>query len=182
MGRNKRRVIVALYHRDQESLGQNRQRLGNAAYHCAILVIPKARAGPQDWVFEVTNGVKLSQGSDRRDLNPTRDWWYRSRSDVDKDRSSHLLSMTMIGKLHSNTSFADIDALLSRLSVPHKDAVPEENCVSWTRAAIETLIQNNCADQIGVVDIMDRSVSLADKVLERLEDAQTLVNMTNRPL
>ncbi|KAF4547529.1 Hypothetical protein D9617_40g012680 [Elsinoe fawcettii] len=182
MGGNKRRVLVALYHRDQESLGQNRQRLGYAAYHWAILIIPKSGAGPDAWVFDVTNGVRLSQGLDRRDLNPHGDWWYRSRADVVKERSSHLLGMAMIGKLPSGVSFADIDSLLSQLPVPQRHTIPEENCVSWTKSAIQALMQKAYAEPLGVTEVMDRSVGLADKVMDRSADAQSLANLTSRPL
>jgi hypothetical protein len=41
MTRNKRRVVVALYHRDRLSLGDNRKRLGYEAYHWGILIMPK---------------------------------------------------------------------------------------------------------------------------------------------
>ncbi|KAK7698856.1 hypothetical protein SLS57_012499 [Botryosphaeria dothidea] len=182
MARNKRRVVIAVYHRDQESLGPNRQRLGHAAYHWAILIIPKSGGGPVCWAFDVTNGAKPATGLNTQDLNPHGDWWYRSRTDADKERSSHLLAMAMIGKLPPGVFFGDVDSVLRQLPVPQRHQIPEENCVSWTRDAIRALERAGYSENLSVEHVMNSGLRFADEVMNRSKNAQTVQNLTKRPM
>ena len=52
----------------------------------------------------------------------------------------------MIGKVPNEITDGEIQAHLDSVPLPIKDAVPEQNCVSWTRDAIQKLQAQSIAE------------------------------------
>ncbi|KAJ5473493.1 hypothetical protein N7475_003059 [Penicillium sp. IBT 31633x] len=176
---NKRQVFLSLYHRDSLSLSNNRQRLGYAAYHWGIIVAPKNSKGSNCYVFDVSDGIILDSVN-RVNLNPDGDWHFRERANVHPERSGHLLGMVMIGKVPNEISYAQIRGILELIPLPRKDALPEQNCVSWTKAAISRLQENSLVEKFELDRFMDESLAFADQRLRSTESTSPRINYTGR--
>ena len=127
---NKQRVFIEVFHRDEASIGKaNRERLGEAIYHWAILITPKEFTAKSSCIsFDVTNAARLHP--DRREnLNPNMDWWFRPRYNVNPFNTGTFLGALMIGKLPEGTTIQEAENVLARVPIPQKGHEPEQNCV-----------------------------------------------------
>ncbi|KND86749.1 hypothetical protein TOPH_08602 [Tolypocladium ophioglossoides CBS 100239] len=116
---NKRRVVVTVHHRDELSLGNNRDRLGYEAFHWGILCN----------AYDVSDGATIDPDT-WQDLNPSREWYFRPKHGVDPVRSGRLLGRIIIGKVPKNITDADIKALLADVPLPAQNATPQQSCVT----------------------------------------------------
>lgn len=112
---NTRHVYVGIYFRDEFSIGDNRRRLGYAAFHWGIIMQPKVLCGPCSYAFDVSNGVRLDPNT-MTDLNPNRAWYFRSRPNVNPNNSTHLLGGIMIGQVPDDTGYSELEARLRSIS------------------------------------------------------------------
>ncbi|KAJ5458912.1 hypothetical protein N7530_010856 [Penicillium desertorum] len=176
--RNKRRVFLSLHHRNSLSLGGNRQRCGYAAYHWGIFISPKSPSRPDCYAFDVSNGVVLDPVH-RVNLNEEGNWHFREK--VNNPDQDSLLGRVMIGKVPHEVTYAQIRDLLESIPLPQKDALPEQNCVTWTRAAIRKLRENGLAEQFDLDRFMDESLAFADQRLHT-GSTPTSINYTTRPM
>jgi hypothetical protein len=177
---NKRRLMVSIYHRDECSLGQNRNRLGSAAFHWAIFVRPKNSKGNDVRIIDVTDSPIVDPQT-LQDLNPSHDWRFRVKPQVDPSKTTRILGAIMIGKLPNSMSFAELDGMLSKLPLPVHNARPEQNCVSWVQAAIETLQRAGVAEQFDIRKFMDFAIKFADRRIPKGGEYES-INYTNRPM
>ncbi|OQE84073.1 hypothetical protein PENNAL_c0029G07002 [Penicillium nalgiovense] len=92
-----------------------------------------------------------------------------------------LLGRVMIGKVPHEVTYAQIRDLLESIPLPQKDALPEQNCVTWTRAAINKLQDNSLAEQFELDRFMDKSLAFADQRLHT-GCTPTSINYTTRPM
>lgn len=181
---DKDRVCVVVFHRDKLSLGEaNRQRYGLAIYHWAILIRPKdlKRLGSST-VYDSTDGVRVD--SHFQDLNPNRDWWFRTRSLLDPLSTGHFLGAVMVGKVPKNLKAEQIQALLEKIPLPVRNQNPEQNCATWIQYAVKALQEAGCAEALSVDTIMREAIRLGDRVLKngRPKDSrQMFKNLTARP-
>lgn len=144
--RNKRRVVIALYHRDRLSLGDSRTRLGYEAYHWGILIMPKRHQAklpstnrPQDCnAYDATDMTALDPKTGH-DLNPNLDWFFRPQHHIDPAATGRLIGRIIIGKLPKHVADSDIDRLLAEVPLPIKDASPPQSCVTWALDALSAL-------------------------------------------
>lgn len=176
---NKRRVFVSLHHRYSLSIRENRQRLRHAAYHWAILICPKKPKGSDSHSFDVSDGIILHP-TQKVDLNPEGNWFFRAEANAQPDDSPHLLGRVMIGKLPNEVSYENLHSLLEQIPLPEKDAEPVQNCVSWTRAAIRKLQENGFAEQFDLDPFMDKALAFADQRLHETTATSTSINYTTR--
>lgn len=86
----------------------------------------------------------------------------------------------MIGKVPNEITYADIRALLEVIPVPQKGALPEQNCVTWTRTAICKLQENGLVEQFALDRFMDKSLAFADQRLHNTDSTPTYINYTGR--
>lgn len=86
----------------------------------------------------------------------------------------------MIGKVPDEVPYVKIHGLLEEIPLPQKGAVPEQNCVSWTRAAIRTLQENGLAEQFDLDPFMDKSLAFADQRLLKTDSTPVSINYTTR--
>ncbi|OBT62172.1 hypothetical protein VE03_08337 [Pseudogymnoascus sp. 23342-1-I1] len=156
---NKRRVFVSIHHRGALSLGENRQRLGYAAYHLGILISPKVYKEQDCYTFDVS--AARPDPETRVDHNPNHEWIFRSNPTV----SGSLLGLVMVGKIPNGVEISEIRTRLQSVPVPQRNAVPEQNCVTWTMSAIQTLQENGFAEHFDINKFMDVGIEFADATL-----------------
>lgn len=159
--RNKDRVYVALYFRQGISNEPAlRQQYQHAAYHWAILVMPKGSEGVGS-----TYDVKYQDTYSNVPGSGGWKYFYRGRADMRQSRA--ILGQVMIGKLPPEISSDDVDQMLSGIPIPEDNADPVQNCVSWLVHAIQELQQHNCGEQFDVNQFMNDALQLGDrKVLQ----------------
>lgn len=175
---NKRQVFVSLHHRDALSVGNNRQRLGHAAFHWGILICPKSSNRADCYAFDVSDGIVLDSVH-RVNLNPEGNWLFREKQ-VDPKMSVRRLGRVMIGKVPNEVTYAEIHDLLGAILLPQKGAVPEQNCVTWTKAAICELQKNRLAEQFDLDRFMNESLAFADQRIQNTETTPASINYTGR--
>jgi hypothetical protein len=166
--RNKRRVIVTIHHRDELSLGHHRERLGHEAFHWGILIAPKKSRGSDCNAYDVSDGVTPDPES-RQDLNPERDWLFRSKEQVDPTRSGRLIGRVLIGKVPNRITDAEIKNILAAVPLPVKNAAPAQSCVTWVLAAIRALQDAGIARQFDVNQFIAWALTYADYCLANLQ-------------
>lgn len=176
---NKRQVFVTIQYRDELSLGENRQKLGYAAYNWGILISPKVSAGKDCYAFDVSDAARPDPET-RVDCNPNRDWVFRSKPNVDPLFSGHVLGRVMIGKVPNDIGTSAIEARLAAIPLPEKEAVPEQNCVSWTMSAIQALQEIRLAEQFDLKEFMAYAIRYADQRLKAVDATANVVNYTRR--
>lgn len=175
---NKRRIIISIHHRDQFSLGEHRTRLGHAAYHWGILIQPKNPKGSDSDAYDVTDAAIVDPLT-RQNLNPNHDWHFRPKVGVNPHNSGRLLGRVMIGKMPNNVTNADIEHILRSVPLPVKNASPEQNCVTWTLAAIQALQQYGLAEAFDKDQFMLQALQCADRWAQN-PNPQNFYNYTDR--
>lgn len=88
--------------------------------------------------------------------------------------------MVMIGKVPPETSCSDIEERLKSLPLSQEDAVPVENCVTWTKFAIQALQTANLAELFDLDAFMDYALEYADRRLKNPEGLADTMNYTRR--
>ncbi|OBT73508.1 hypothetical protein VF21_07235 [Pseudogymnoascus sp. 05NY08] len=169
---NKRRVFVSIHYRGALSLGESRQQLGYAAYHWGILISPKVHKEPDCYTFDVSDAARPDPET-RVDINPNHEWIFRSNPAV----SGSLLGLIMIGKVPNGVEISEIRTRLQSIPVPQKNAMPEENCVTWAMAAIRILQENGFAEQFEINKFMDAGIKFADATLADKSGTATVAKM-----
>lgn len=111
----------------------------------------------------------------RIDHNPNHEWIFRSNPTV----SGSLLGLIMIGKIPNGVEISEIRTRLQSISVPQRDAVPEQNCVTWVMSAIQTLQENGFAERFEINKFMDAGIQFANKTLADTSDTPRRVAKMN---
>ena len=83
-------------------------------------------------------------------LNPNHDWNYRALDPVNPLGSGHFLVAIIIGKLPKGTTHDQVRTLLEQVSLPQKNQIPNQSCVTWVEQAILMLQQAAYADNIDI--------------------------------
>ena len=172
--RNKRRVVVALYHRDRLSLGDNRPRLGYEAYHWGILIMPKPPKPPTPTptpttisfcnAYDATDCTVIDPKT-RQDLNPNHDWIFRAQHHIDPAATGRLIGRIIVGKLPKHVSDSDIDKLLAEVPLPVKDALPPQSCVAWALGVLSALLAAGLVWSLGVAEFKDWALAYGDRCM-----------------
>ncbi|CAH0056352.1 unnamed protein product [Clonostachys solani] len=166
--RNKRRVVIALYHRNRLSLGNNRPRLGYEAYHWGILIIPRrsleARRLPLCSAYDATD-FSVIDPKTREDLNPNHDWLFRAQHDIDPSATGRLIGRIIVGKLPNHVSKSNLDTLLADVPLPAKDASPPQSCVTWALAALGALQNAGLAWSFDIKPFQDWALAYGDRCM-----------------
>ncbi|CAK7275200.1 hypothetical protein SEPCBS57363_006558 [Sporothrix epigloea] len=168
MERATARVFVALtlHHRAKFSLSQNRIRLGRAAYHWGLLLMPEAPNDDCCAAFDVSDGPQPDPNT-RADLNPNRDWIFRNKNPVSPVMIGSLIGRVIIGEMDSNTSVAEVGTLLRSLPLPAKDTGPPENCVTWTLNAVLALQSAGLAYAFDIEEFAEWALSYGDVCMDK---------------
>jgi hypothetical protein len=165
---NKPRICIELFHRDEISLDQsNWDRLGWAIFHWAILVRPKdIKQIKKSVSFDVTDGIKLDSVN-RRNLNPSGDWYFRARNNVNPLDSGHFLGAIEVAKLPKNVTIEELHSFMSQLPLPEKNQDPEQNCVTWVYEALKALGRAGYVPEQDAQEVMNKAMALAREVMAK---------------
>lgn len=185
---SKRRVFVSLHHRNALSIRENRQRLHYAAYHWGILISPKSPNEDENesnhYAFDVSDNMvqhpTTTAQTQSVGLNTDATWHFRAEANANPDDKPRLLGRVMIGKLPNKVSYTDIHSLLEQIPLPQKGTIPEQNCVTWTRAAICTLQEKGLAEKFDLESFMDKALAFADHRLREYASTPSRINYTTR--
>lgn len=77
-----------------------------------------------------------------------------------------MMVRIMIGKLPKGTSYNDVDAVLRRIRLPRENARSIENCVTWTKAAIEQLQRRRWAENFSIGRFVDHGQQRASRLYD----------------
>lgn len=133
----KPRVFLALYHRGKLSLAPNRDKLGLASFHWALLLTPKD-SPEATHMLDVTDAMQIDPVN-HTDLNPDRNWIFRDK--IENPLSNiRLVLIAMAGKLKTHADGLEelVEAIKKECRVPIKEA-PGEHCEWWVRQAVRFL-------------------------------------------
>ncbi|OQO09352.1 hypothetical protein B0A48_04750 [Cryoendolithus antarcticus] len=163
---NKPRICVALFHRNAITVAEGaEERLGFAMYHWAILIRPKdIREIDHCTLIDATDGMNFDPVT-HIDSNPTHEWWFRVRTAIKPVSTASFLGALEIGKLPKSISVQQVVDQLSRIPLPRKHQLPDQNCATWVYAAIETLQQTGYVSATDVQRIMDASMAVAHGIM-----------------
>lgn len=87
----------------------------------------------------------------------------------------------MIGKVPNNITLVEIRGLLESIPLPEKGARSEQNCVTWTRAAISKLRGKGLVEEFDLDRFMDDALAYADQRLHNFDSTPASINYTGRP-
>jgi hypothetical protein len=160
--RNKPRISITLHPRGKNSLGENRRRLHYAAYHWGILISPKNSKSNngEHTLFDVTDSlfvhVTTREASD--------DWRFRIRASQDPDVAFQILVKVLVGKLDSRfVTVKEVERRFREIPLPRKGEQLGENCVSWTKGAVELLVKMGVLEGgFDVQKLNDEALGFAD--------------------
>lgn len=178
--RNKRQVFVSLQHRSALFIRENRQCICYAAYHWGLLICPNNPKGSDCYAFDASDGILLDEISGVN-LNPEGYWNFREKANINPQAINHLLGSVMIGKLPNDVALAEIRGLLESIPLPEQGAQSEQNCVTWTRAAICKLREKGLVEEFDLDRFMDDALAYADQRLHNFESTPASINYTGRP-
>jgi hypothetical protein len=174
--KNKARIMLAVHHRDKNSLRGRREALGLGAFHWSLLIVPRTSTGPDCRSFDVTDSAIIDPVRSV-DLNPNHDWRFRDER-VNPMALHRLLVLGMVGKLDdtaADSAAADaVSHILRGTPVPQNGRTPRENCVSWLKRGVQRLQHGRVIQQM---DLDEAFGDLFSEAIRRL-DAQE-VDSTN---
>ncbi|KAJ5373284.1 hypothetical protein N7517_005290 [Penicillium concentricum] len=167
-------LFLALYHRGELSLGENRKRLGFSAYHWSILVLDTKH--DRYHAYDVTDGSSPDPLI-RRDLNPDFQWTYRVKNNVHPESCDSLLIRMAIGEVNDGIGPETIKMLLQSVQLPVKSAHPPQNCVNWIRAVLHKLRFHGYARDLHSIEMtIDRALAYADLRMSDPDNSVSLVD------
>lgn len=168
--RKKRRIVIALYHRNRLSLGENRVNLNHSAYHWGILIKPKlpdADGRVACNAYDATD-MSVTDPVNHVDLNPNHDWFFRAQNQIDPNAQGRLIGCIIVGKLPKHLSDATVEEMLRDVALPVKDASPRESCVTWALEALSAFQREEWAWQFDTDEFKDWALNYGDQCMQNL--------------
>lgn len=172
---SRRRIAVALYHREGYSTGRNRLILGYEAFHWGILIMPEESEGGYD-AYDATDRNEIDPTTFRME-NPNLDWWFDAKQGVaDSSRGGRLVGCIIIGAVPHEASSCDVRGFLEAVPLPKRNQTPQQSCVTWVGNAIRALQGTGWADSFAVETFMQWALSYGDDRMGCLEGFSDLVH------
>jgi hypothetical protein len=169
--------MLAVHHRDKNSLRGRREELGLGAFHWSLLIVPKTSTGTDCRSFDVTDSAIIDPVRSV-DLNPNHDWRFRDER-VSPMALHRLLALGTVGKLEDTAAdSAASDAVAQILwgtPVPQNGRTPRENCVSWLKLGAQRLQQGRVIQQMNLDEVFGDLFSEAIRRLDAQEVDRTNV-------
>ena len=145
-------IAVGLYHRDQYSLPEKRHIYGYEAYHWSILITPPISQGQDCQEYDATDSSEVDPITLRLN-NPTMDWWFRAKPDVDPQSNIKMLGRVVIGQAPAEVSRSDLGDLFQQVPLPIKNQDPQQSCVTWVTNAIISLQEKKWVQTREAIDV-----------------------------
>ncbi|KAM0554025.1 hypothetical protein ACHAPJ_007100 [Fusarium lateritium] len=155
-------VTVALYHRDRFSQGRARRTFGYEAYHWAIVIMPEVSDGRDCHEFDATDASEIDSVTFRIN-NPTMDWFFRPKINIDPMLSPKLLGRIVIGQIPDELSGDDLSDFFERVPLPVKNTHPQQSCVTWVINAIRASQEQEWVPAYDLDKLKDWALSYADE-------------------
>lgn len=162
-------VAVALYSRDHFSRGNARRTFGYEAYHWGIIITPQVSQGQDCQTFEATDASDIDPVTFRL-TNPTMDWWFNAKGNVDPTLGKKPLGRIIIGQVPDGVSSAELRDFFARVPLPVKNTHPQQSCVTWAVDAIRSLQRQGWVWEFELDQFKDFALSYAD---ERMRGADS---------
>lgn len=168
-------TAVGIFLRDHFSRGNSRKTFGYAAFHWGIILMPESDPnGEQAYSsFDATDATELDPVTFRM-TNPTMDWWFRVREEVDPTAPSKLIGR-VIGKVPGDVSSTDVKEYLEKVPLPVKNTHPQQSCVTWAADAISALQKQDWAQQFDVGQFQDEALAYGDERIKGAESEEPII-------
>ncbi|KAJ4308457.1 hypothetical protein N0V84_012092 [Fusarium piperis] len=159
-------VALALHHRDNFSRGRSRKMFGYEAYHWGIIIMPEDSHGRDCSAFDATDASEIDPVTFRLE-NPTMDWWFRVKENVDPALSTKLIGRIVIGQIPDEVSSAELRGFFEKIELPIKNRDPQQSCVTWALNAVQALQRQGWAWDFELDQFKDAALSYADERMKR---------------
>lgn len=155
-------ATVALYSRGELSKGNSRRIFHFEAYHWGLLITPKeGQGGRRSHAFEATDASEMDKVTFRLN-NPTMDWWYKYRLNVNSEDSKKFLGQVVVGEIPEEVSGEELTAFFRQVPMPVKGTDPQQSCVTWTVSAIQAMQERGWAQDFDIEAFKEAALAYAD--------------------
>lgn len=153
------------------SKGRLRKIFGFEAYHWAILIKPDGEGQEHCCVYDATDTSTIDPQTMRM-INPTMDWWFRPRINVDPIPDSKILGCLAIGRLSDNVTVHELTTFFQAVPLPVKNTNPQQSCVTWVVDAIQQLQDKGWVEEFPLDSFKEEVLKYANGRLD--EEASPL--------
>lgn len=154
-------IALCLHHRDHYSTGHYRQVFGYEAYHWSIMIMSEDGEGDCH-AYDATDASSIDPETFRL-INPTMDWWFRFKENVDPTRSSKLIGRIVIGAVPDDDLTEDhFREFFSNIPLPVRNREPQESCVTWAVNAILALQEEGWVWPFDIDQFKDWALAYGD--------------------
>ncbi|KAK7398595.1 hypothetical protein QQX98_012032 [Neonectria punicea] len=136
--------------------------------------MPDPSQGRDCYVFEATDATEIDPVTFRM-TNPTMNWWFRVKENVDPALSAKLIGCIGIGQVPDGVSGAELKAFFGRVRLPVKNTDPQQSCVTWTVDAIRTLQSQGWVREFELDQFKDWALRYADERMKRQDSKEPSV-------
>ncbi|KAM3483809.1 hypothetical protein MY8738_002859 [Beauveria namnaoensis] len=155
-------VTLTLYDRGDLSQGRMRSVFGHKAYHWGVLIVPKEkRPGRVAHAFEATDASAIDPVTFRM-TNPSMEWRYNARLDVDPELSQKLLGQLVVGEIPDGAAPKALDTFFEAVPLPVRNTEPQQGCVTWSINALRALQKRGWAWDFDLDVFKDDALAYAD--------------------
>ncbi|KAK3298629.1 uncharacterized protein B0H64DRAFT_79708 [Chaetomium fimeti] len=170
-----RLIALCLYHRDHFSEGHMREFFEYEAYHWSIMIMPEASDGRDCHVYDATDATYIDPETFRM-KNPTMDWWFRAKENIDPALSSKLLGSIVIGEVpDEEVTTDDLREFFYQIPLPVRNQDPQQSCVTWAVNAIRALQEQGWVWRFDIDQFKDWALAYADDRMRGEEAEQPKV-------
>ncbi|KAM0664108.1 hypothetical protein ACQRIU_007109 [Beauveria bassiana] len=147
---------------DWQDNGRMRSVFGHKAYHWGVLIVPKEkRPGRVAHAFEATDASAIDPVTFRM-TNPSMEWRYNARLDVDPELSQKLLGQLVVGEIPDGAAPKALDTFFEAVPLPVRNTEPQQGCVTWSINALRALQKRGWAWDFDLDVFKDDALAYAD--------------------
>ncbi|KAL2675627.1 hypothetical protein Neosp_011817 [[Neocosmospora] mangrovei] len=171
-------VALALHHRDNFSRGRSRKIFGYEAYHWGIIVMPEPSQGRDCYAYDATDASEIDPVTFRMN-NPSMDWWFRVKENIDPTLSTKLIGRIVIGQVPDGVSSSDLRSIFEGVELPVKNRHPQQSCVTWALNAIRALQRQGWVWEFEIDPFKDMALSYADERMKGRDSSEPSLKYLN---
>ncbi|KAJ4265309.1 hypothetical protein NW762_004594 [Fusarium torreyae] len=136
--------------------------------------MPEDSHGRDCHAFDATDASEIDPVTFRMN-NPTMDWFFRSKINIDPMLSSKLLGRIVIGQIPDERSGEELSNFFERVRLPVKNTHPQQSCVTWVIDAIGALQQQGWAPAFNLDQFKEWALSYADERMKKSGSREPIV-------
>ncbi|KAF5021320.1 hypothetical protein F66182_6642 [Fusarium sp. NRRL 66182] len=138
------------------------------------MIMPDVSQGRDCHIFEATDASEIDAVTFRMN-NPTMNWWFRSKGDIDPELSTKLIGRIVIGQIPNEISKAELQEFFEAIPLPVKNTHPQQSCVTWAANAIRALQRQGWAPDFDLPGFQDWALSYADERMRGVDSKEPKV-------